>query len=143
MHIKVWHAARIENRGRRRFHNENYSKIYDHRRAERSHYKNTKPIHFHKDTMLHCLVHAVYTQCDCTPYSRKFITESSEEKLSVLKMKIYIPSFSFKCGYICLFWHGNPFLRWSKKNWNETRADRREMSSTLLYSRRCQKKFVT
>lgn len=38
-------------------------------------------------------------------------------------MKIYIPSFSFKCGYICLFWHGNPFLRWSKKEleWNESR----------------------
>lgn len=61
---------------------------------------------------------ASFTFCRvaCRVYNAEsWSTNSSEQKLSVFKMKIYIRTFSFECGYICLFWHGNPFLRWSLK----------------------------
>lgn len=95
----------------------NYSKIYDRQKAKRnvaSHYKNTTRSAF---TETQCFNAPFLLSLSATSgvHAGKFITNSTEEKLSVLKMKIYMPSFSFKCGYICLFWHGNPFLRWSTK----------------------------
>lgn len=56
--------------------------------------KKHRPIHFHEDTMLHCpriysgvSGHKVYN-------AENWSTDSSEEKLSVLKMKIYTRPFS-------------------------------------------------
>lgn len=64
------------------------------------------------------------------------VADSSEGKLSVLKMKIYVRTFSFKCGYICLFWHGNPFLgRNTKLVWSERRPSGIGRSISLAHSR--------
>jgi hypothetical protein len=69
MHIKVWHVrwARVI------FCIENYSKIYDRQRAERSHDKNTN---LSISTKTQCFIASFFAihVCDCEAYTGKFIT---------------------------------------------------------------------
>lgn len=84
MHIKVW---RVRFRGEAT--RKNYSKIYDHKKAEshRSKKAPTYPFSWRHRIYSGVSGHKVYN-------AENWSTDSSEEKLSVLKMKIYTRPFS-------------------------------------------------